>query len=294
MVLSSDEEPIAFKKMHDFSTVDGFVEINENLADMIKFVANDPSVGLFYVQKHTQNATPNLLNLKNNVSEKSHETALHTEDLDDSMTMLRSMKECGFPVADEMIRDIKKSLSIISAKQPKRGLVYNSSTGFLARTSSWSPASWGRNTVFSQQDGDKSPRYLSSAFKSVKQRANSFNRSQTGSEEASQSKNEKLPSDFSPSLASTSGSPSIMVAESETEDLPEMNEIGRELQEESQLSKSLSHQQFIALYENYDEFKADREAKLEEWLGGAGSKDHREGTKLDRGALAHDQQDFVP
>lgn len=288
----NDEEPITFKKMHDFSTVDGFVEINKNLADMIKFVANEPSVGLFYVQQHTQNAAPNLLNLKNNVAEKSHETVLHTEDLDDSMTMLRSMKECGFPVADEMIRDIKKSLSIISTKQPKRGSMYNSSTGFLGRTGSWSPASWGRNAVFSQQDGDKSPSFLSSALKSMKQRANSFNRPQTGSEEASQSKNEKLPLDFSPALASTSGSPSITVAESETEDLPLPNEVGRELQEESHLSKSLSHQQFLALYEHYDEFKADREAKLEEWLGGTDSKDHREGKKLDKGALA--QQDLVP
>lgn len=286
MVLCSDEEPIAFKKMHDFSTVDGFVEINENLADMIKFVANEPSVGLFYVQQHTQNATPNLLNLKNNVAEKSHETALHTEDLDDSMTMLRSMIECGFPVADEMIRDIKKSLSIISTKQPKRGSLYNSSPGFLARTGSWSPASWGRNAVFPQlQDGDKSSGYLSNALKSVKQRANSFNRSQTGSEEASQSKNEKLPSDFSPAPTSTS-------AESETEDRPLPNEVDRELQEEAHLSKSLSHQQFLALYEHYDEFKADREANLEEWLGGTDSKDDRKGMKLDKGALG--QQDLVP
>ncbi|XP_057798879.1 uncharacterized protein LOC131014806 isoform X2 [Salvia miltiorrhiza] len=289
----NDEEPIAFKKMHDFSTVDGFVEINENLADMIKFVANEPSVGLYYIQQHTQNVTPNLLNLKNKVAEKSRETALHTEDLDDSMTMLRSMKECGIPVVDEMLRDIKKSLSIISAKQPKSGLVYSSSAGFLGRTSSWSPSSWGRNAVFPRQDGDRSPSYLSSAFKSVTQRAQSFNRSQTGSEEAFQSKNEKLPSEFGPAVASTSGSsPSVTVAEPETSDSPLLNENGRELQEESQLSKSLSHQHFLALYENYDEFKADREAKLEEWLGRAGGEDQREGKKLDRGALAH--RDLLP
>lgn len=281
MVLSSDEEPIAFQKTHGFSTMDGFVEIKEKLADMLKFVANEPSVGLYYIQHHTQNVTPNILDLKNKVSEKSRDTALHTEDLDDSMTMLKSMKECGIPVADEMLRDIKKSLSIISAKQPKRGLMYSSNTGFLARTSSWSPASWGR---IPQQDGSRSPGYLSSAFKSVTRRAQRFNRSQSGFDEAFESKNRKRPSDTGPAVATTSGSrPSGMVAEQETLDSPSSNENGRELQEESQLSKSLSHQHFLLLYENYDEFKADREAKLEEWLGGAGgAEDQRRGKKLDR------------
>ncbi|KAI3458933.1 hypothetical protein Pfo_015596 [Paulownia fortunei] len=266
--------------MHDFSTVDGFVEITENLADMIKFVANEPSVGLFYVQQHTQNAVPNLLNLKNNVVEKSHEAALHTEDLEDSITMLRSMKDY-----------IKKSLSIISTKQPKRGLIYNSSSGFLGRTSSWSPATWGRNAVYSQQDSEKSTGYLSSVFKSAKQRANNFKRPPVESREASQSKGEKLSFDLSPAIASTSDSP-LSIPEAETEDLPMSSEIGRELQEESQLSKSLSHQKFLSLYENYDEFKADQEAKLEEWLGGKGNEEDCVGKKLDRGALA--RQDLVP
>ncbi|GMQ07530.1 hypothetical protein CsSME_00051683 [Camellia sinensis var. sinensis] len=36
--------------MHELSTVDGFVEVTESLAEMIKYVANEPSVGLFYVQ----------------------------------------------------------------------------------------------------------------------------------------------------------------------------------------------------------------------------------------------------
>lgn len=272
--------------MHDFSTVDGFVEITEDLADMIKFVANEPSVGLFYVQQHTHNAVPNLLNLKNNIVEKSHETSLHTEDLEDSITMLSSMKECGFPIAEEMIRDIKNSLSIMSTRQPKRGVIYNSSPSFLGRTSSWSPATWGRNAIYPQDDSEKSSGYLSSVFKSAKERANSFKLPQMEySREVSQSKDEKLPSDLSPALASTSDR-DLIVPEAEAEDLPLSSEIERELQEESQLSKSLSHQQFLSLYENYDEFKADREAKLEEWLGGTDNEEDCMEKKLDRGALA--------
>ena len=57
--------------MHGFSMVDGFAEITESLAEMIKYVANEPSVGLFYVQQHTWNAVPNVIRLKNNVVEKS-------------------------------------------------------------------------------------------------------------------------------------------------------------------------------------------------------------------------------
>ncbi|KAK6156337.1 hypothetical protein DH2020_010585 [Rehmannia glutinosa] len=230
--------------MHDFSTADGFAEITENLADMIKFVANEPSVGLFYIQQHTHNATPNLLNLKNNVVEKSHETTLHTEDLEDSIVMLRSMKECGFPIADEMIKDIKKSLSIVSTKQPKRGLIYNSST--------------------------------------AKQTANNFKRPQVESKEAMQSK----PFDLNPAVPSTSSNTlTVPEAENEELDFPLSSEIERELQEESQLSKSLSHQQFLSLYENYDEFKADREAKLEEWLGGTGDEEEDRGLRKIDGEL---------
>lgn len=278
----NDEDPIAFKKMHEFSPVDGFSEITENLADMIKFVANEPSVGLFYVQQHTKNATHNLINTKNVIVEKTRETSLHSEDLDDSITMLRSMKECGFPVADEMIKDIKKSLSIISSKQPKRGLKYNSSSSFLGRTSSWSPTTWGRNP---QQESESSSSYLSSVFKLTKQRASSFKIPQVDSIEESESKND----DYSPAFPSTSGSPSVTVPGTDNEDSPMSDEVGRELQEESQLSKSTSHQQFLSLYENYEEFKADQEAKLEEWLKGTGNQEYAVRKKLEKRAL--DEED---
>ncbi|KAM7526867.1 hypothetical protein LguiA_016769 [Lonicera macranthoides] len=100
--------------MHGFSTINCFMEIIEKIAEMIKYVANEPSVGLFYVQQHTQNAVPNLINLKNNVEENFRGMTLHTEDLEDSISMVRSMKESGIPIADEMGKDIRKSLAIIA------------------------------------------------------------------------------------------------------------------------------------------------------------------------------------
>lgn len=105
--------------MQDYSPVDGFVDITECMADLIKYVANEPSTGLFYIQQHTQNAVPNIINLRKRITEKSHEITMYTEDSEDSITMIRSMKECGFPIADEMIRDISNTLAGISSKQPK-------------------------------------------------------------------------------------------------------------------------------------------------------------------------------
>ncbi|KAL3838290.1 hypothetical protein ACJIZ3_022881 [Penstemon smallii] len=273
-----DEESIAFRKMHEFSTADGFVEISENIADMIKFVANEPSVGLFYVQQHTQKAVPNLINLKNNVRDKSHETALHTEDLEDSITMIGSMKECGFPIADDMIRDIKNSLSIISTKQPKRGLLNSSSSRFLGNTTSWSPSTWGRNTIYPPEDVEKSSGYLTGVFKSAKQRAGSFKWAQVESTGPSQSKGENLLHDISPALPDAVDTPSSTMKEAaaEAEDLVLSS---NEVQEDSQLGKSLSHERLLSFYENYDVFKADKEAKFEEWLGGTGNEENRGGEK---------------
>lgn len=53
--------------------------------------------------------------------EKVHEVTLHTEDIEDSIYVVRSMTECGLPIADEMMIDISKTLHIMSVSQPKRG-----------------------------------------------------------------------------------------------------------------------------------------------------------------------------
>lgn len=38
--------------------------VNQGVEEMIKYLANEPSLGLFFVQQHAQNAMPNALNLK--------------------------------------------------------------------------------------------------------------------------------------------------------------------------------------------------------------------------------------
>ncbi|KAL5569395.1 hypothetical protein UlMin_025970 [Ulmus minor] len=251
--------------MHGFSTFDGFVEITECTGEMIKYVANEPSVGLFYVQQHTQNAVPNVIRLRNNIVGKSHETILHTEDTEDSITMVSSMKECGFPIADEMIRDIKKSLSIMSTKQPRRGLFHDSSSSFQTeRTSSWTPARWGRSPVFARQDSERSG-YFSTVFKSAKEKASNLKWP---------TKDEKLLFYPNPPLPVAPGVSSQPNAE--PEELPLSSQVADDSQEEL-VDGGLTPQNLISLSENYDEFKADKEAKLQEWLERLGNPDNHKG-----------------
>lgn len=136
--------------MHGFSTVDGFVEISDCMAEMIKYVANEPSVGLFFIQQHTQNVVPNVIKLNNSVTEKSHETTLNTQDLENSVIMVRSMKECGFPIANEMIGDIKKSLVTMTAKNLKRGLINRSTSNFQTEKTSF----WGNSAVYAKEGNE--------------------------------------------------------------------------------------------------------------------------------------------
>ncbi|KAI3519082.1 hypothetical protein L1887_08091 [Cichorium endivia] len=99
-----------------YSLADSFLKISEGPGDMIKHLANEPSVGLFYVQQHTHKAISNLVNLKNDIAGKSHEIRVCIEESQDSIRMVRSMKEYGYPIVSGMINDITKSLAIISSK----------------------------------------------------------------------------------------------------------------------------------------------------------------------------------
>ncbi|KAK4338852.1 hypothetical protein RND71_040314 [Anisodus tanguticus] len=140
--------------MHEFSSVDGFAETTESLAEMIKLIANEPSMGIFYIQQHTQSAVPNIISLKNDIEERSREVILHAEDSEDSITVLRSIKDTCTPIANEMIKDLRHSLAVMLKKQPKGSIRRQpGSTFHLGRTSSWSPATWGRSTG-PQLDGE--------------------------------------------------------------------------------------------------------------------------------------------
>ncbi|KAL3520759.1 hypothetical protein ACH5RR_018908 [Cinchona calisaya] len=268
----NDGEQFTSKKMHELSTADGFVEVSECLAEMIKYVANEPSAGLFYIQQHTQSATLNLVNLKNNVIEKSREMTLHTDDSEDSISFIRSMRECGCLIADEMIRDVTNSLAIMSTKYPKRGLINSSGSAFqLGRTRSWGPVAWGRNPSSPQLDGEKADSYLSNVIKSAKLKASNLKWPQIASSKESRETKDETPISYpDPSLSDAGASISSSMPEAEAEaeavELPLPNQLAEESQQVL-VDRSMSDEDLLSLANKYEEFKADREAKLEEWLG---------------------------
>ncbi|OVA09406.1 Uncharacterized protein family UPF0402 [Macleaya cordata] len=248
--------------MDGFSTVDGFMDVNEGVVDMLKYLANEPSVGLYYVQQHTQNAVPNLLHLNDKVVDRSHETTLHTEDLEDSIIMVRSMKQCGLSIADEMVKEINKSLMIMSTSQPRRGLIRNPSSGFeTSKSSSWGPVAFGYGAVGTQQDGDGSASYFSSVLKSAKQRAAGIRWPQLDPNQSSGIIGQKLRFPNPPLSEVAAASTVSTLPVNEAEELPLSSQIVDEQHDGCSPTHELS-----SVSENYEEFKADREAKLKEWL----------------------------
>ncbi|KAK1295860.1 hypothetical protein QJS10_CPB15g00817 [Acorus calamus] len=236
--------------MDGLSTVDGFVQVNEGLEEMIEYVANEPSVGLFFVQQHAQNAMPILISAKDKIVEKSREVALHTEDLEDSISVVRSMTECGIPIADEMSKDIRKSLHIMSTSQPHKGLIRNPSWGFQM----------GRD---GSQHGSS---YFSAVLNSAKQKATALRWSQveSGSKNSMGKKSGSAPTQ--PISIITTAVDSTL-PKTEAEELPLSSNIADNPLDESEADlQSLPVHNLSSMSETYDKFKCDQEAKLEEWL----------------------------
>ncbi|XP_061370627.1 uncharacterized protein LOC133313294 [Gastrolobium bilobum] len=259
-------------QMHEFSTVDGFLEISECMAEMIKYVANEPSVGLFFIQHHAQNAVPNVNKVNKNLVEKSHETSLHTEDLEDSVMMVRSMKDCGFPIADEMIGEIKKSLVTMTTKQPKKGLIHPSASISQTERASF----WGNSAFYPQEGNEKRSNYFSNVLKSAKQKATSLKWPQSDAKGSIDSEGEK-PQMMYPNLplSVTSVGTATSLQDTETDELPLSSHVEDESQQEQTDDISVK---LLSVSEIYDDFKANKEAKLEEWLEGTSNLDDNCGT----------------
>ncbi|KAJ6850616.1 uncharacterized protein M6B38_263840 [Iris pallida] len=213
--------------MDGISTVDGFINVKEGVEEMIKYVANEPSVGLFFVQQHAHSSMPRLLDVKDKVVEKVYEVTLHTEDIEDSICVVKSMTECGIPITDNMIKDISKSLHIMSTSQPKRGLITPSAFSFAGH-----------------QDEGSSHGYLSSVLNSAKQKAAGLR----------WPKAELAPSSSIPLPLSSDAS-------CEADELSSSSRLADE-----DVTLSTESRDAVSLLENFDKFRFDREAKLEEWL----------------------------
>lgn len=92
---------------------DALQGVHNSITDMVKEVANEPSVGLYFVQQHVHKAVPGLLALKSHVIEGTEEAILYTQDVNDALASVKVMNEVGPPVFSKMISTLNASLQLL-------------------------------------------------------------------------------------------------------------------------------------------------------------------------------------
>uniref|UniRef100_A0ACD6A217 Uncharacterized protein n=1 Tax=Avena sativa TaxID=4498 RepID=A0ACD6A217_AVESA len=242
----------------DLSPADGFLCVKEGVDEMIKHVANEPSIGLYFVQQHANASMPILLDVKGKVAEKTREVTLHTEDIEDSICAVRSMAEFGLPIADDMIKDINKSLKIMSKTQPKRGLIQNPIWGFQSDKSLEAYDDLGAT------NGGSSRNYLSSMFNTAKQKASSLRWPQsdlTTNDDVS----ENSVSSTAPESSQAGGHSGSTPSDAERDDTLISSRLMAN-NNAATTNQSVSASDISYTAESYKRFKEEQELKLQEWL----------------------------
>eukprot|EP00897_Mesotaenium_endlicherianum_P007833 jgi/Mesen1/7078/ME000369S06399 len=96
-------------------------EVHDKVADIICMLANEPSVGLYYVQQHTQRAVPAVVALKTEVADTTQVAKFALEDVKEATGVVRAMKEKGSPVLRQMLRTLEHSTPLLPNLRPGYG-----------------------------------------------------------------------------------------------------------------------------------------------------------------------------
>nr|DAD36058.1 TPA_asm: hypothetical protein HUJ06_006698 [Nelumbo nucifera] len=141
-------------------------------------------------------------------------------------------------------------------------LIHNPKLGFqIGVRSSWGPVV--------QKDGASSRSYLSSVLESAKQRAVGLRWPQLDSREPTGRECDKTLFSADPLVSVVTAGSDLTQPDRETEELSLSNQIvDDQVDEATPVSGSSPSQDLLVELETekYDEFKADKEAKLKEWL----------------------------
>jgi len=165
------------------------------------------------------------------------------------------MVDFGLPLADDMIKDINRSLQIMSKTQPKRGLIQNPSWGFQSGKGS---GTWDE---LGATNGSSSRNYLSSMFKTAKQKASNLRWPQpdfTTKDDSS----ENSASSAAPESSQAAGQ-GASTPDTEKDDLPISSRLSDGT---AATNKSLPATDISETAETYNKFKEEQELKLEKWL----------------------------
>lgn len=160
----------------------------------------------------------------------------------------------GPPLADDMIKDINRSLQIMSKTQPKRGLIQNPSWGFQSRKSS---GTWDK---LGSTNGSSSRNYLSSMFNTAKQKASGLRWPQP--DFATKDDTSENSASSSALESPQAGGQGASTPDTEKDQLP----ISSRLSEGTAANRSLPATGVSETVEAYNKFKEEQELKLREWL----------------------------
>ncbi|KAH9316222.1 hypothetical protein KI387_024849 [Taxus chinensis] len=121
LVLFSTSSLPSSSAEEEFDLSNSMLEVHENIEEMIERVANEPSVGLYFVQHHIHTAVPTLHRIKVKVIDATREVFICTQDMEDAINSLKSMQECGPPIVEQMIKKLNSSISLMSSVHQPRG-----------------------------------------------------------------------------------------------------------------------------------------------------------------------------
>ncbi|BBM99171.1 BLOC-1 related complex subunit 8 [Marchantia polymorpha subsp. ruderalis] len=96
-------------------------EVHDTITEMMRQLANEPSVGLYFVQQHVHRAVPAMVQLKAQIVDTTQEAEYVTQDVRDALNSVKTMKECGPAVIERMMKTLDSSLPRLpSFRQTRR------------------------------------------------------------------------------------------------------------------------------------------------------------------------------
>ncbi|CAM6087708.1 unnamed protein product [Calypogeia fissa] len=109
------------EKVQPFLQTEGSLrEVHDTLTEMMKQLANEPSVGLYFVQQHVHKAVPGMVSLKTQMVDTTLEVEYVTQDVKDALNSVKSMKEVGPAVIERMIKTMDSSQPLLASLRPAK------------------------------------------------------------------------------------------------------------------------------------------------------------------------------
>ncbi|MCO5611088.1 hypothetical protein L7F22_065338 [Adiantum nelumboides] len=96
-------------------------EVGQALVKAMKIVVSEPSVGLYFEQQHVHKVVPSFLNVKHQITEATTSADLATTNVKDSLSCIKSMKDCGPLVIEQMIKSLQTASTQIPTNCQSRG-----------------------------------------------------------------------------------------------------------------------------------------------------------------------------